>query len=193
MHPVKRAFVWSLAVVTNLGVSAITMAADPRAALLTYTSWSKFCIATNCFIGIDARGQCYPSGGGITITLLDNKARLSARFGNKRAPGGVISAQIDRDAPLLLSDQRCYANGCTAQTTIDDHVVERLKRSQTITIEATDASNQRLRLSFPLADFAEAYDGPATEPIVREEIHTTEEMKERMQRAEEQKKALECK
>ena len=102
------------------------------------------------------------------ITLLDNKASLSARFGNKRAPEGAISAQIDRDAPLFLSDQRCYANGCMAQSTIDGHVVEHLRRSQTITIEATDATGQKLRLSFPLADFAKVLDGPATEPKVFE-------------------------
>jgi hypothetical protein len=79
------------------------------------------------------------------------------------------------------------------QTRYRREFVERLKRSRTIAIEATDAAHQKLSLSFSLADFAQAYDGPESPPPkVREEIVTGEKMKKLMKQPEDQKKASEC-
>jgi invasion protein IalB len=190
----KRTLVFLFFITAYFALGASASAVDPRATQLTYTQWIKFCITTSCFIGVEARGQCHPSGGAVTIALLDTKnVRLSAHFGAMRAPDGVISVQIDQDSPIILPDQRCYASGCNGQATIDGGFVERLKQSQTITIEAIDAARQKLRFSFALADFAKVLDGPASESIVREEIRTSEEMTELMRRAEEERKAHECK
>ena len=76
---------------------------------------------------------------------------------------------------------------------IDDAFIERLKRSKTIAIEATErGSSENEPCPFALADFANVYDGPGFEPKAREEVISTEEMKERVRRWEEERKAFEC-
>jgi len=191
----KRALVLCSLVATCLVLAgtALEAANDPRAMQLTYQPWTKTCLGdSNCFVAVEARGQCHPSGGAITIALPDSKnGSLSAHFGTKRALEGAISVQIDQYTPIILSDQRCYASGCSGRTAIEGGVVERLKRSQTINIEATDAAHQKLRLSFSLADFSKAYEGPGTEPKVFEE--SQEELKELLrQRAEKGQPPPQC-
>jgi invasion protein IalB len=141
-----------------------------------------------------ARGACVPSGGAVVVHTAKGKATsLGVNFGASRTLEGDIRVQIDQGDPIMFPPGPCYAAGCTGKLDIDDQFVERLKHSQKITIEATDASHRKLSFSFPLGGFAETFDGPGTEPSVYEEIVSEEKMKERMQREEEQKKALECK
>ena len=175
---------------------------DPRAQQLTYEPWTKMCFRradgnSDCFISIAARGACYPSGGGISVSIRDEKIlNLLVNFATKRALEGGINVQIDQDSPISIPNPRCFGLGCRGQLRIDRELIERLKRSHGITIEATDAANQRISFSFSLEGFAKAYDGPATEPKMREEIVSSEKMKELMQQAEEQKarqKERECK
>ncbi|SIO65791.1 Invasion protein IalB, involved in pathogenesis [Bradyrhizobium erythrophlei] len=172
---------------------------DPRAMQLTYGPWTKLCFKradgnSDCFISAAARGVCHPSGGGVSISIRDEKTlSLLANFGTKRALEGGISVQIDQDTPILLSHPECFGLGCRGKIDIDRDFIERLKRSRTIAIEATDTSHQKLDLSFSLADFATAYDGPASDPPkVREEIITSDKMKQSTKQSEQQKQAFEC-
>jgi invasion protein IalB len=181
------------------GMSAVK-ADDPRAMQLTYGPWTKLCFKradgnSDCFISAAARGACTPSGGGVSISIRDEKTlSLLANFGTKRALEGGISVQIDQDTPILISYPECFGLGCRGKIDIDRDFIERLKRSRTIAIEATDASHQKLGLSFSLADFATAYDGPASDPPkVREEIITSDKMKQLTKQSEQQKQAFECK
>jgi invasion protein IalB len=171
------------------GGSALEAASDPRATQLTYGPWSKICIgSSNCFVGAGARGACYPSGGGLSIIVTDDKnASLSANLGTKRRLEGAISVQVDQGDPILIPHPECHALGCGGKIEIDNALIERLKRSQTITIAATNTAHQKIRLSLSLADFAKAYDGAGTEPKVSEEIVTSDEMKESMKRGEKEK------
>jgi invasion protein IalB len=180
-----------------LGGTAVEAANDPRAAQLTYESWFKVCIDNSyCTVGAGARGTCYPSGGVLSIAMPDGKsANLYANLGARALEGG-ISVQIDQGDPILIPHLECYASGCGGKVEIDSAFIERLKRSQMVTIEATTAAHQKISLSLSLAGFAKAYDGPRTEPKMREEILTDEKWKELMQREEEEKprqKALQCK
>jgi len=165
-------------------VSAVK-ADDPRATQLTYAQWTKLCFKradgnSDCFISAAARGACTPSGGGISISIRDQKTlSLLANFGTRRTLEGRISVQIDQDAPILIPHPECFGLGCRGKLDISSEFIERLKRSQTIAIEATDAAHQNLSLSFSTADFAQAYDGPAGDPPkVREEIITSDKMKQ---------------
>jgi invasion protein IalB len=167
-------------------------AADPRAIQLTYEPWSKTCIAETCFVSAGVRGACAPSGGSVGIVVQDGKsASVSAYFATKRMPQGAVSVQVDQDAPIPISNPRCHGSSCGGKIEIDTGFIERLKRSQTVTIEAK--IDQSISFSFPLAGFAQAYDRPGTEPRVHEDILSTEEMEELMKRSEEQRKAFECK
>ena len=137
----------------------------------------RICIdGSHCIVGAGARGACYPSGGILYIAMPDGKsANLHAGLGT-RALGGGISVQIDQGDPISIPHLECFANGCGGKVEIDSAIIESLKRSQTVTIEATDTAHQKLRLSLPLAGFAKAYDGPGTEPKVFEE--SQEKLKE---------------
>jgi len=172
---------------------------DPRAMQLTYGPWTKLCFKrtdgnSDCFISAAARGACHPSGGGVSISIRDEKTlSLLANFGTKRALEGGIGVQIDQDTPILISHPECFGLGCRGKIDIDRDFIERLKRSRTIAIEATDASHQKLSLSFSLAGFVTAYDGPAGDPPkVRDETATGDKMKQSTKQSEQQKQAFEC-
>lgn len=163
------ASIWSIAIWLTL--AGATFAADPRAKQLKYQPWTKFCISSSCFVGIDARGECVPSGGSMVIILEDGKpVSASSNFGTKRGVHSPISLRIDDGGSIPLPDQTCFPSGlCNNKLAIDDGFIARLMRAQTVTIEATEMTGERLILSFPLADFVRVYDGPGTEPKVFEE------------------------
>jgi invasion protein IalB len=190
MNP-TAALLWSIALYLMLGGAA--SAADPRAARLNYSSWMKSCIGSSCFVAIEARGQCLPSGGSLAITLEDGKpVSVSSNFRTKSGVHNPTSLRIDAGDPIPLPDQTCFPSGlCINRLAIDGDLIARLKRAQTITIDATDMTGQRLSVSFSLAGFAEAFEGPGIEPKVRTETISSEAMKEMMQRAEAEKR--ECK
>jgi invasion protein IalB len=176
--------------------SALEAANDPRALQLVYEPWIKICFShSDCLVAAGARGACDPSGGGLSVGVLNEKnGNLFAIIGTKHPLEAAISVQIDQDAPISTSHPECFGFGCGGKLEIDSRFVERLKRSQTITIEAVDKDNNKLSLSLSLADFAKAYDGPPIgPPKVQEFTHTSDEMKAMMKRAEEEKKLRECK
>ena len=162
------ALLCSIAICLTLDSAAF--AADPRAMQLRYQPWTKSCIGSNCFVGIEARGRCMPSGGYVLFILEDGKpVSVSSSFFTKSVRSPTI-LRIDADTPIPVPDQTCLPSGhCVNKLTIDDGLIARLKRAQTITIEATGMTGERLALSFSLADFAHVYDGPGAEPKVFEE------------------------
>jgi invasion protein IalB len=152
-------------------VGSNTVAAgDPRASQLTYEPWRKLCLHnSDCYTGVDARGACHPSGGGVAIVASRNQVfRLSASFATARVIDGPISVIVDQREPILIQHLQCYAQACAGSFEIDGAFIEGLKHSQTVAIE-TMATQEKLRLSFSLAGFAQAYDGPEAETKVFEE------------------------
>lgn len=166
--------------VCYLGSNTVA-ANDPRASQLTHEPWRKLCLrGSDCYTGADARGACHPSGGGVAIIASRNQAfRLLASFATPRVIDGPISVIVDRREPILIQHLQCYALACSGSFEIDGAFIERLKHSQAITIETT-AAQEKLRLSFPLAGFAEAYDGPEAETKAVEEPQY--KLKEELQR-----------
>jgi invasion protein IalB len=193
----KRAFMVSASLAAYLifSTSAIEASNDPRASQLAYRSWTKVCISSTCFVGVDALGACVPSGGSAAIISTGDKpVSLSIQLGTKRTLEGAISVQVDQDAPILIPHPECDGLGCRGKLEINHEFIEGLKRSQTITLAATTTALEKLSLSLSLADFAKVYDGPASDPPeVREEILSPDKYKEMVQQEEERRKALECK
>ncbi|MBR0757371.1 invasion associated locus B family protein [Bradyrhizobium jicamae] len=165
-----------------LALAGVSHAADPRAAELTYQPWIKHCITeTNCFVGIEAKGQCAPSGGFITLALQSNKrAVLSANVGTRTMLDGPISIQIDQDAPIKITNQHCHANGCGGTFALDSDMFDRLASAQNITMQATSLTGQKFSFSFSMTGFANAYHGPGIEPKVVEE--TQQKLQERAEK-----------
>ena len=179
----KRAIIAaSISLLALAPVSGSRAADDPRAQQLTFEPWSKLCTGPNrCFVGLRAKGACVPSGGAVWVHILNGKAtNLAVNFGNRRKIEADISVQVDQDEPVHVPVAACYPVGCRGKIDVDDDFVERLRRSGTITIEATTTDHERLMLSFSLADFAQAYDGPAIETRVLE--LTQEEIRQRAAR-----------
>jgi invasion protein IalB len=160
------------------GARALEASNDPRATQLTYEPWAKVCLGNSpCFVAAEARGACVPSGGSLSVILMDEKnMSLSAYLATKRTLEGAIGVQIDQDAPIVISHPQCTGIACGGRVQIDAEFIERLKRSRTITVEATSSAGQRIRLTFSLADFVAAYDRPGTEPKVFEA--TSQKMQE---------------
>jgi invasion protein IalB len=166
----------SLATYLVFGGSALEAANDPRAKQFTYDSWSKYCVGkTTCLVGTDARGACSPSGGSLAVITNQENVSLSANVLTKRLLEGSISVRIDQDDPILIPRLECGGVTCGGKVQVNGTLIRRLRRSKTITIEATDTNHQKVSISFSLASFAKAYDGPETEIKVSET--TSEEMK----------------
>ncbi|MGY4477802.1 invasion associated locus B family protein [Bradyrhizobium sp. USDA 3364] len=157
----------------QLALAGASNAADPRATQLTYELWTKTCLTqASCFVGAAARGQCVPSGGGISISPQSSKrALLTANVGTRTMLEGTISLRIDQDEPIQIPKPHCYTLGCGGTLEADSELIERLKHAQAITMEAKDLTGQTISLSFPLTHFAQAFDGPGSEPKAFEVTH----------------------
>lgn len=185
----KRLLVLSAAIAmfAASGQSALA-AGDPRATQLTYQPWAKICVDrpdgnSDCFTSSGAKGACQPSGGGIAVWIRDGKQRsLSINLVTKRPLDGTLAVRIDQAAPIAVPDPNCGELGCRGKLEISTDFIESLKHARTIIIDAVTRDHQPVSLAYPLAGFAEAFDGPAGGTPKAAEIGS-DELKERTNRA----------
>jgi len=169
--------------------SAVGATGDPRATQFTYQPWAKICINradgnSDCFISSGAKGACQPSGGGVAVTIRDRKQRnLSVNLVTRRMLDGTLAVRIDQDAPIQIADPNCQELGCRGRLEIDTEFINGLKHARTISVEAMTHDRQAIRLAFPLAGFAEAFDGPAGGPPKVAEV-SVDELNRRLKRTE---------
>jgi invasion protein IalB len=186
----KRLPVLSAVIAANItfGASAAEAANDPSALQLTYQPWAKICVNrpdgnSDCFISSGAKGACQPSGGGIAVTIRDGKQRsLAVNLVTKRMLDGTLAIRIDQGTPVSIPDPNCGELGCRGRLDVDSTFIEGLKHSRTISVEAMTRDRQAVGLVFPLAGFAEAFDGPAGGPPKAAEV-TGDELQERLKRS----------
>lgn len=186
----KRVLVLSAVIAARVGwgAGAAEAASDPRAAQLTYQPWAKICVNrpdgnSDCFTSSGAKGACQPSGGGIAVTIRDGKQRsLAVNLVTKRLLDGTLAVRIDQGIPISIPDPNCAESGCRGKLDIDSDFIEGLKHSHTIRVEAMTRDRQSISLAFPLAGFAEAFDGPAGGPPKVAEM-TSDELNARLKRA----------
>jgi invasion protein IalB len=187
----KRVLMLSAVIVTcgAWRASAAEAANDPRATQLSYQPWAKICVNrpdgnSDCFTSSGAKGACQPSGGGIAVWIRDGKQRsLSINLVTKRMLDGTLAVRIDQGTAISIPDPNCAELGCRGKLDIDTDFIEGLKHSRTISIEAMTRDRQALSLAFPLAGFAEAFDGSAGGPPKVAEM-TSDELKARLKRTE---------
>ena len=97
---------------------------------------------------------------------------------------------IDQGAPAQSPYRICFPIGCMADYPVTDDVIASMKKGQMLTIQAINMQGTPISLPLPLADFAKAYDGPATDPKAFEEQQR--KLQEELQKkAEEARKKLE--
>ena len=169
------------------GAGAADAASDPRATQFTHQPWAKICINrpdgnSDCFTSSGAKGACQPSGGGLAIWIRDGKQRsLSINLVTKRMLDGTLAVRVDQGIPIPVPDPNCTELGCRGKLDIDIGFIDGLKHARTISIEAMTRDRQGISLPFPLAGFAEAFDGAAGGPPKAAEV-TGDELQGRLKR-----------
>jgi invasion protein IalB len=153
-------------VLSLAGFSAMSAASeDAKPGTATLRPWTKFCLNETCFIGADIRTECGPLAAAVLIEQ-SGKAKTILRTTLpphvKREPGA--GAAIDQAEPILRPFAVCYPSGCMADYEAGPEFIDQLKHGQTLTLSGVDGDNSAIHLTLPLAGFAEAYDGPPTEP-----------------------------
>ena len=98
---------------------------------------------------------------------------------------------IDQGQPAQEPYKICFPVGCMSDYPVTDDMIAKMKKGQTITVQAINMQGTPISLPLPLNDFAKAYDGPPTDPKVVEEQQR--KLQEELQkRAEEARKKLEA-
>jgi invasion protein IalB len=119
-----------------------------------------------CFTASDGH---LTSGQKLVIALLiepkgsDTKLlRVTLPLGVALVPGAriVIDEKEAMTAPYIVCLPQ---NGCMADYKADGDLIEKLKKGRILTIQAFE-KERPISFTLPLAGFADAYDGPASEP-----------------------------
>jgi len=165
---------------------------------LIYSPWTKFCLKGQeanakqvCFTGKDGRLE---SGLPIVAAVViepeggDKKLlRVTLPLGMQVPPGTRVI--IDQGQPATGPYVICFTNGCMADYEVNADIIGRLKKGQSLAVQAINGNGQPVSLTLPLNDFAKAYDGPPTDPKVFEE--TQKKLQEELQKkAEEARQKL---
>jgi invasion protein IalB len=166
---------------------------------LMYSPWMKVCGKgpdTNnkqvCVVTKDGRLE---NGMPVAIVQLfepegDQKVlRITVPLGMQIQHGTRLI--IDQGQPAQQPYKICFPVGCMADYPVTDEIMKQLKTGQQITIQAINMQGTPISLPLPLADFAKAYDGPATDPKAFEDQQR--KLQEELQKkAEEARKKLEA-
>jgi invasion protein IalB len=165
---------------------------------LMYSPWMKVCGKgpdTNnkqvCVLTKDGRLE---NGMPVAIVQLfepEGEAkvlRVTVPLGMQLAHGTRMI--IDGGQPAQQPYKICFPVGCMSDYPVTDDMIGKMKKGQAITIQAINMQGTAISLPLPLADFAKAYDGPATDPKAFEEQQR--KLQEELQKkAEEARKKLE--
>jgi len=145
---------------------------------VTASPWTRYCAEnlTEQLSGISAKKVCFTASDGhlasgqkLVIALLiepeggDTKLlRVTLPLGVALVPGARIV--IDDKAAITAPYVVCLPqNGCMADYKADGDLIEKLKKGQSLAIQAFD-KGKPINFTLPLTGFAKAYEGPASAP-----------------------------
>ena len=166
---------------------------------LIYAPWTKFCLKGQdagakqvCFTGKDGRIE---SGQPVIAAVIIEPEgepkkilRVTLPLGMQLVHGTRVI--VDANPPMQSPYVICFANGCMSDYDVTPELLANMKKGQNLVVQAINSNGAPLTLPLPLAEFAKAYDGPATDPKVFEE--TQKKLQEELQKkAEEARKRLE--
>lgn len=154
-------------------------APGPNQAQMIYSPWVKFCLKGPekdakqvCFTGSDGRlesGQ--PVVAAVLIEPDDTAAkkvfRVTVPLGVQLGHGTRIL--IDQNQPLASPFVICFTNGCMADYEASADLIGKVKKGQTLVIQAVNAAGVGFNLPLPLTNFQKASEGAPTDPKVFEE------------------------
>jgi invasion protein IalB len=167
---------------------------------LIYAPWTKFCLKGQeanakqvCFIGKDGRIE---SGQPVIAAVIIEPEgepkkilRVTLPLGMQLVHGTrvIVDSNPPAQAPYVI----CFANGCMSDYEVTPELLANLKKGQNLVVQAINSNGAPLTLPLPLAEFAKAYDGPATDP--KEFEAQQKKLQDELQkRADEARKKLEA-
>ena len=172
---------------------------DQQVPQLIYAPWTKFCLKGQdanakqvCFTGKDGRIE---SGQPVIAAVIIEPEgepkkilRVTLPLGMQLVHGTRVI--VDGNPPAQSPYVICFQNGCMSDYEVTPELLANMKKGQNLVVQAINSNGAPLTLPLPLAEFAKAYDGPATDPKVFEE--NQKKLQEELQkRAEEARKKLE--
>ena len=152
--------------------------ADGEQKRLVYTPWAKFCgkdkaepPKETCLTIREVRLDTGQFLAGAMLIEPDGDPKKTLRI---TLPLGMQIPQgtrviVDQDQPISGRYLVCLPNGCLADFEIDAGFVAKLKKAQNITLQGINLPGQAASYAIPLAEFAKANEGPATDPKKFEE------------------------
>jgi invasion protein IalB len=166
---------------------------------LIYSPWAKFCNKPQeqnakqvCFTGRDARTETgvpvvaaaliEPEGEPKKIFRVTLPSPLQLQYGTRLV--------IDQNQPLSSPFFTCFANGCMADYEGTPDLITKLKKGQSLQVQAINLAGTQVNFPVPLAEFAKANEGPPTDPKVFE-AQQKKLQEELQKRAEDARKKLE--
>jgi invasion protein IalB len=152
-------------------------AGEPQQAQLSYSPWTKLCVRgpraqLACFTGKDAQVE---SGLQAVAAVLIERAgetrkllRVILPLGMRLPPGTrvLIDQSEPRNAPYVI----CFSSGCVSDYEANDELIENMKGSEQLVVQAINGQGQAISLTLPLNDFGKAYDSPPSDPKGFEEL-----------------------
>jgi invasion protein IalB len=165
---------------------------------LMYSPWMKVCGSGQdtgnkqvCVVTKDGRLE---NGMPVAIVQLfepeglPKVLRVTVPLGMQLQHGTRVI--IDQGQPVNEPYKICFPVGCMSDYPVTDDMIAKMKTGKTLTVQAINMQGTPISLPLPLADFAKAYDGPATDPKVFEEQQR--KLQEELQKkAEDARKKLE--
>jgi invasion protein IalB len=156
--------------------TAQPQSADVATQQFIFSPWTKIC-GKDGPEGTNARDVCailtearVPSGQiAVAASLVEPRdgtqkiLRVTLPLG-VRLPFGTRII-IDQGTPLQNTYLMCLA-GCISDYEAKADLVDKLKKGQTLTVQAINPGGFQISVNIPLMDFAKAYDGPATDQKV---------------------------
>ena len=143
---------------------------------LIFSPWTKSCLSATCFVGRDGRfdPECGPV---VVAAVLIEKRGDATKTLRVTLPTGVhvergVRIAIDQGEPVERPFAACYVSGCSVNYVGGVELIDRLKQGRMLVLEAVDKTGAPIRVSMPLDDFADAYDGEPQQPKVFEETAT---------------------
>ena len=171
--------------------------AAPEIPPLVYSNWTKLCSKsaetggkTMCRIGRDGRLDSGTPMVGAVLMEAEGDARkifqIMLPLGILLPRGTRVLIDNDEQGALVLPIIVCAGGGCMAQAEANADMVAKLKKGQNLYVQAYNMQQAVFTLAVPLADFAKAYDGPATDPKDMEDQN--KKLQEQLQKRGEQLK-----
>lgn len=165
---------------------------------IVYSPWTKFCGKDQnpgakevCLTVKEARLETGQFVAGAALIEQEGEAkkvfRITLPLGMQLVHGTRMI--LDKEQAMTGRYVVCLPNGCMADFDVNQEFVGKLKKGQQITLQGINLPGQAASYPLPLADFAKANEGPATDPKVFEEQQ--KKLQEELQRrAEEARKKL---